>query len=107
MARAAPNLEGPTGIWIGSGAPTIPIEGLRASVRIEGPEGVPALAVGSVAAPVVSADERLILRARAGEADAFDALIATRVDRCYRLAWTILGNDADAADATQDAFVAA
>lgn len=38
---------------------------------------------------------------------AFDALVATRIDRCYRLAWSILGNDADAADATQDAFVAA
>ena len=38
---------------------------------------------------------------------AFDALVATRIDRCYRLAWSILANDADAADATQEAFVAA
>ena len=42
----------------------------------------------------------------AGEA-AFEALVATRMDRCLRIAWTILRNDADAADATQDAFVAA
>ena len=38
---------------------------------------------------------------------AFERLVATRIDRCYRLAWSILLNDADAADATQDAFVAA
>jgi RNA polymerase sigma-70 factor (ECF subfamily) len=38
---------------------------------------------------------------------AFDALIGVRRDRCYRRAWAILANDADAADATQDAFVAA
>ena len=30
-----------------------------------------------------------------------------RIDRCYRLAWSILANDADAADATQDALVSA
>jgi RNA polymerase sigma-70 factor (ECF subfamily) len=65
------------------------------------------LAVGSVGTLVAGADERLILRASAGDAEAFDALVATRVDRCYRLAWTILRNDADAADATQEAFVAA
>src|SRR5688500_20148260 len=42
-----------------------------------------------------------------GDAAAFDALVATRLDRCYRLAWSILSNDADAADATQDALVSA
>ena len=29
----------------------------------------------------------------------------TRIDRCYRLAWSILGNEADTADATQAALV--
>jgi RNA polymerase sigma-70 factor (ECF subfamily) len=38
---------------------------------------------------------------------AFDALLVGRLDRCYRLAWSILANDADAADATQDALMAA
>ena len=38
---------------------------------------------------------------------AFDALVVGRIDRCYRRAWSILANDADAADATQDAFVVA
>ena len=54
-----------------------------------------------------SPDEALVRRARQGDAAAFDTLVATRIDRCYRLAWSILLNDADAADATQDAFVAA
>ena len=34
-------------------------------------------------------------------------LVDTRIDRCYRLAFSILSNDADAADATQDALVSA
>ena len=38
---------------------------------------------------------------------AFEVLVDTRIDRCYRLAFSILSNDADAADATQDALVSA
>ncbi len=65
------------------------------------------MAVGTVPRLADGAEERLILRARGGDATAFDMLVATRVDRCYRLAWTILGNAEDAADATQEGFVAA
>ena len=65
------------------------------------------MAVGTVPSVAEGAEERLILRARAGDAAAFDMLVATRVDRCYRLAWTILANAEDAADATQEGFVAA
>lgn len=54
-----------------------------------------------------TADEALVLRARTGDSTAFDALVSTRLDRCYRLAYSVLGHDADAADATQDAFVSA
>jgi RNA polymerase sigma-70 factor, ECF subfamily len=54
-----------------------------------------------------SADDALLRRAANGDVAAFDALISGRLDRCYRLAWSILKNDADAADATQDAFVTA
>lgn len=54
-----------------------------------------------------SVDEALVQRAAMGDRDAFDALISTRLDRCYRLAYSILANESDAADATQDAFVAA
>jgi RNA polymerase sigma-70 factor, ECF subfamily len=51
--------------------------------------------------------DALVRRAARGEKAAFDALVTARSDRCYRLARSILANDADAADATQDAFVAA
>jgi RNA polymerase sigma-70 factor, ECF subfamily len=54
-----------------------------------------------------SADDALVRRARTGDAAAFGVLVDTRIDRCYRLAWSILSNDADAADATQDALLAA
>ena len=54
-----------------------------------------------------SADDVVVRRARTGDAAAFGVLVDTRIDRCYRLAWSILSNDADAADATQDALVSA
>ena len=57
--------------------------------------------------PASATDAQLIERARRGDAAAFDLLVAGRLDRCYRLAWSILLNDADAADATQDGFLAA
>ena len=38
---------------------------------------------------------------------AFRSLTASSLDRAYRLAWAILGDDAEAQDATQDAFTAA
>lgn len=53
------------------------------------------------------ADGALVRRAQRGDAAAFERLVDTRIDRCYRLAWSILSNDADAADATQDALVSA
>jgi len=56
---------------------------------------------------VTSADDALVRRARTGDATAFESLIDSRIDRCYRLAWSILSNDADAADATQNALVSA
>ena len=54
-----------------------------------------------------SVDDALVRRARSGDAAAFEVLVDTRIDRCYRLAISILANEADAADATQDALVAA
>jgi RNA polymerase sigma-70 factor (ECF subfamily) len=57
--------------------------------------------------PATSADDALVRRARSGDAAAFAVLVDARIDRCYRLAFSILSNDADAADATQDALVSA
>ena len=64
-------------------------------------------AVTTAAKAATSADDALVRRARTGDAAAFEMLVDTRIDRCYRLAWSILSNDADAADATQDALVSA
>ena len=64
-------------------------------------------AVTTATNPVTSADDALVRRARSGDAAAFEVLVDTRIDRCYRLAFSILSNDADAADATQDALVSA
>ncbi len=64
-------------------------------------------AVTTAAKAAASADDALVRRARTGDAAAFRVLVDTRIDRCYRLAWSILSNEADAADATQDALVSA
>jgi RNA polymerase sigma-70 factor (ECF subfamily) len=64
-------------------------------------------AVTTVTNPATSADDALVRRARTGDAAAFAVLVDTRIDRCYRLAFSILSNHADAADATQDALVSA
>jgi RNA polymerase sigma-70 factor (ECF subfamily) len=77
----------------------------RAAGTIEERRGrVDALTTATAA---TSPDDALVRRARRGDAAAFASLVDTRIDRCYRLAWSILSNDADAADATQDALVAA
>jgi len=64
-------------------------------------------ALTTAADAATSADDTLVRRAQSGDATAFRWLVETRIDRCYRLAWAILANDADAADATQDALVSA
>jgi RNA polymerase sigma-70 factor (ECF subfamily) len=64
-------------------------------------------AVTATTNSVTSVDDALVLRARTGDAAAFGVLVDTRIGRCYRLAWSILSNDADAADATQDALLSA
>lgn len=49
----------------------------------------------------------LVIRARSGDHDAFATLAAGVVDRLYRTAWLILRSEHDAADAVQDALLAA
>lgn len=52
-------------------------------------------------------DRELLDRARRGDREAFDLIVAAKAENNYRIALAILGNDADARDAAQDAFVAA
>jgi RNA polymerase sigma-70 factor (ECF subfamily) len=64
-------------------------------------------AAASATALPVSTQVALVRRAAAGDATAFEQLVQARAGRAFRVARAILGNDADASDATQDAFVAA
>src|SRR5688500_8784150 len=52
-------------------------------------------------------DRELLLRVRAGDREAFDLVVAAKAEGTYRTALAVLGNEADARDAAQDAFVAA
>lgn len=52
-------------------------------------------------------DEDLVERAAGGDVNAFEALVAARLTRAFRTASAILGSEADAHDAVQEAFVAA
>jgi RNA polymerase sigma-70 factor, ECF subfamily len=64
---------------------------------------------GGVTAASLAADApatvALVQRAQAGDRAAFEVLMEHRIDRTYRTARAILGNEADARDATQDAFL--
>ncbi len=71
-----------------------------------GPAGIESLK------PVVTGGDRqvdraLVERARSGDPDAFETIVRSRIDAVYRLSLAILGDEADARDATQEAFVAA
>lgn len=50
-------------------------------------------------------DAELVVRARAGDRDAFAAIYDRYGDRLHDFCWSMLRNRDDAADATQDAFV--
>ncbi len=53
------------------------------------------------------ADAALLDRARAGDPEALDALVARHHGAAFRVALVIVGDDADAADAAQDGMVRA
>lgn len=52
-------------------------------------------------------DRTVLARAARGETAAFEELVATRLDRVYRLAFAILRTEADATDIAQQAFITA
>ncbi|MEO6350530.1 MAG: sigma-70 family RNA polymerase sigma factor [Candidatus Limnocylindrales bacterium] len=51
-------------------------------------------------------DRELLVRARAGDREAFELIVVSKGEPLFRTARAILGNEADARDATQEAFVA-
>ncbi len=54
-----------------------------------------------------SMEPTLVERAQTGDAAAFEALVRDRIDPLFRTAWSILGSEADARDAVQEACVSA
>jgi RNA polymerase sigma-70 factor (ECF subfamily) len=64
-------------------------------------------AVVRVTEVVQTGDTTLVDRARSGDTMAFESLIVPRLPGAFRLASAILGSEADAADATQNALLAA
>lgn len=59
-----------------------------------------------VTASTAKASEALLVdRARDGDRAAFEAIVDVRLGSAFRMAMVILGNEADARDATQEAFV--
>lgn len=58
-------------------------------------------------APTTTDDATLVLRARGGDRSALELLMRRYNRRLYRLARAFLGNDAEAKDALQDAYLSA
>jgi RNA polymerase sigma-70 factor (ECF subfamily) len=52
-------------------------------------------------------DSELVVRAGAGDREAFEQIVLTKSEPLFRTAMAILGNESDARDATQEAFVGA
>jgi RNA polymerase sigma-70 factor (ECF subfamily) len=52
-------------------------------------------------------DRELLLKARAGDREAFELIVAAKAEPLFRTAMAIVGNEADARDATQESFIAA
>lgn len=64
------------------------------------------MAVGT-AVPLIATDEQLLQRWARGEREALDELFLRYRSLAYRVAYRLLGNEADALDAVQDGFVKA
>ena len=52
-------------------------------------------------------DRELLVRARSGDREAFEQIVLAKGEPLFRTAMAILGNEADARDATQEAFISA
>src|SRR5262245_14368954 len=58
-----------------------------------------------VTGETIASDESLVVRASAGDRDAFEALVVRHHPGVYRLAYRLVGNDQDALDVAQDVFL--
>ena len=65
--------------------------------------GFVAQSIATTPARTGSSESSLVARAQSGDAQAFEDLLAPRLDRLLRLAYSIVSSDADASDAIQEA----
>jgi RNA polymerase sigma-70 factor (ECF subfamily) len=65
------------------------------------------MAVVTASSPPVLSDEQLLVRAAGGEREALDEVFQRYRLLAYRVAYRLLGHEADALDAVQDGFVKA
>lgn len=63
--------------------------------------------IGRYAEPVAEGEDDLVLLAGQGDVRAYQRLVERRIQRSFHTACAILGNEADAHDAVQDAFLSA
>ena len=77
----------------------------RGTVLQSGPSARRLGALGGRLIQVEPSDEELCSRIAARDAAAFELLVDRHQARAYRLAVSILGNEADARDVSQDAFI--
>lgn len=64
-------------------------------------------AAGASTPPGAPDDRELVARARAGDTDAFSTLVARHQRQIYRLALRMMGNEQDAEEVLQEAFLSA
>src|SRR4029078_5424571 len=94
----------------GSAASSIEIQSASANAKASGcvlygmrsPVGI---SIADPAPPSDTPELHLIAAARAGDQIAFDGLLTSRLDRTYRVARAILGNEPEARDTVQDAWL--
>src|SRR5437764_4669713 len=75
------------------------------SLRLSPAGGFPARGVEAVERRVSATDQELVARCRAGERDAFGELVERYQQRLVRYVRGLVGNEEDARDVAQEAFV--
>jgi RNA polymerase sigma-70 factor, ECF subfamily len=76
-------------------------------IESAGPQAVMEPSVAAIGGLPASRQAELVVRAAGGDAGAFEELVTITADRSFRIARAILGDESDARDATQDAYVSA
>jgi RNA polymerase sigma-70 factor (ECF subfamily) len=74
-------------------------------VHTSGSERPAMAAIPAVSPPAVPTDDQLVRRCAAGDRDSLDELFRRYRQPAYRVAYRLLGQEADALDAVQEAFV--